>query len=517
MNIAEMILAQGNDAAPAILSDGKVVTYAELRRLADQIAAMLLSRGHAKGERIGILSENNGLFVGAYLGIIRAGLVAVPLQNELTFEALGRVIQDAGIRELIVSSHQSHRICSWKLPTLILTENTLRSVLFSSPPRFPEIDAHKDLAALMFTSGSTGAPKGVMITHRNIECNSRDIIQYLDLTPSERAMVVLPFHYCFGLSILHTHLMAGGSVVLNNHFRLFPENVLEDLRDKKCTGLAGVPSTYQILLRKTRFRQLGFPDLRWFQQAGGKLPTPCIRELLDSFPHVRFFSMYGQTEATARLSYLPPERLNDKLGSIGQGLPSSRLEVLKSNGQPVTPGSNEIGQIVASGDNISPGYWNDPVETASFFKNGRLFTGDLARVDHDGFIFFFERERDMIKPGGNRVSAREVEDVIAELTEVVEVAVIGSPHELLGEAIVAYIVARSGSEISAEDVETHCRKRLPVFKIPHEINFLPTLPHNSAGKILKSKLRELAKVPQYQASPTTKVNSTVPSLLIQTT
>src|SRR5205085_11945116 len=173
-------------------------------------------------------------------------------------------------------------------------------------------------------------------------------------------------------------------------------------------------------------------------------------KLLSSFPQVRFFLMYGQTEGTARLSYLPPDRLGDKLGSIGKGLPSTRLEVLKMDGTPVVAGSGETGEIVASGDNIASGYWNDPDETAAFFRNGRLHTGDLARVDKDGFIFFVERERDMIKPGGNRVSAKEIEDVIAELRDIVEVAVVGVPHELLGESIQAFVVLRPNATSTAE-------------------------------------------------------------------
>src|SRR5207245_2379995 len=199
-------------------------------------------------------------------------------------------------------------------------------------------------------------------------------------------------------------------------------------------------------------------NLRWFQQAGGKLPDACVLELLEAFPHIRFFSMYGQTEGTARLSYLPPERLSDKMGSIGKGLPSTKLEVLNPEGAPVKRGSAEIGQIVASGDNIAAGYWKDEKETAAFFKNGKLHTGDLARVDRDGFIFFVERERDMLKPGGNRVSAREIEEVIAELSDVIEVAVVGAPHELLGEVIEAFVVLGAGRTTTIEDIQAHCRK-----------------------------------------------------------
>jgi len=302
-------------------------------------------------------------------------------------------------------------------------------------------------------------------------------------------MVVLPCHYCFGISLLHTHLMAGGSVVLNNYFKLYPEAVLTEMAQRGCTGFAGVPSTYQILLRKSRFRQLSFPRLRWFQQAGGKLPNPFISEILTSFPRVKYFLMYGQTEATARLSFLPPEKLGDKLGSIGKGLLSTRLEVLKSDGTPVQPGSGDVGEIVATGPNITLGYWNDPVETAKYFRDGRLHTGDIARVDRDGFIFIVERERELIKSGGNRLSAKEIEDIIAELAGVIEVAVVGTPHELLGEAITAFAVTITDTGLTPNQVMEHCRTRLPAFKRPERVIFLRSMPHNGSGKILKQELK----------------------------
>ncbi|HWX21807.1 MAG TPA: AMP-binding protein [Candidatus Binatia bacterium] len=493
MNVAEVILAGGQDSAVAVLHRDTALTYGQLRGAVARLAGGLLARGHRKGDRVGILSENNPFFVRAYLGVIRAGLVAVPLQTDLTAEAFARIISDAGINEMFVSNRMLGRMRPWAHPVgLTFLPESQEEEFMGHPLSGPAAATGAgNLAALMFTSGSTGSPKGVMITHRNIECNSRDIIAFLGLSSTDRVMVVLPFHYCFGLSLLHTHLMAGGSVVLNNEFRLFPESVLVEIQEQECTGLAGVPSTYQILLRNSRFRQMTFPKLRLFQQAGGKLPNPCIREILDAFPTTRFFLMYGQTEATARLSYLPPARLAGKLGSVGKGLPSTRLEVLGADGAPVAPGSDEIGEIVASGDNIALGYWNDPVETAKFFRNGRLHTGDLARVDADGFVFIVEREREMIKSGGNRVSAKEVEDVIAEIPEIIEVAVVGAPHELLGEAINAVVVPMRGASITPEDVLAHCRKRLPASKTPEEIIFVGDLPHSSSGKIQKSRLKEM--------------------------
>lgn len=493
MNVCDLMLSQAKDSAPALLYGETVVTYGELRDKVGSLASALLREGHQKGDRVGLFSENSAFFVVAYLAILRAGLVVVPFQVDLGAKDLTTLVRVAGINHVMVSKRFSARLKAWvgEFDVKIFPEAALDKLPSNAKVRMPKIDPLHDLATLMFTSGSTGEPKGVMVSHRNIECNTRDIVSYLGLTCEDRVMVVLPFHYCFGASLLHTHLASGASVVLNNNFKLYPEIVLQEMQQKGCTGLAGVPSTYQLLLRKSRFRQMSFPKLKWLQQAGGKLPNPCIQELRSAFPQVQFFLMYGQTEATARLSYLPPERLPDKLGSIGKGLPSTKLEVLRPDGNPVTPGADETGEIVASGDNITLGYWNDPQETAKYFSEGRLRTGDLARVDSDGFIFIVERERELIKSGGNRVSAKEVEDVIAEISEVVEVAVVGTPHELLGEAITAFIVSVPGSNLTNELVLGHCRRVLPQFKMPEEIVFLQSMPHNSSGKVLKSRLKEL--------------------------
>ncbi len=493
MNVAESILSTGEDSAEAVYYRGRTMSYGVLREEVERVAMGLLVRGHSKGDRIGIFSENSPFFIVAYLGIIRAGLICVPFQTEVAASTFSEIVSNAGIRDLFVSNRFWSRVRPWaeELGVRLLGESRADYLSGGAKASFPVIEARRDLAALMFTSGSTGSPKGVMVTHRNIECNTLDIISYMELSRQDRVMVVLPFHYCFGLSLLHTHLMAGGSVVLNNEFRLFPEATLKELQRMACSGFAGVPSTYQILLKRSRFRELEFPRLRWFQQAGGKLPDACIREILRSFPRVKYFLMYGQTEGTARLSYLPPERLADKLGSIGHGLPSTRLEVLTADGTPVLPGSEEVGEVVANGDNITAGYWNDPAETSKYFRDGKLHTGDLARVDRDGFVFLVGREREMIKSGGNRISPKEIEEVVAELPEVVEVAVLGAPHEWLGEAIKAFVVPTQNAGLTPDSVKQHCRRRLPSFKVPHEVVLLKSLVHNSSGKILKHELEKL--------------------------
>jgi acyl-CoA synthetase (AMP-forming)/AMP-acid ligase II len=492
MNLVSELLANGAPNAVAVCAGPAEVTYAELREQVERAARTLLARGLRRQDRIAIWSENSVFFVVSYLAVIRAGMVAVPLPADSSRETGLRTLRDAQVSAILVSPRYRAQVTEWLMDAgvAVLSEADFLAPVALHEGPLPE-GTDQDLAALMFTSGSTGQPKGVMVTHRNIACNTRDIVSYLGLTSSDRCLVVLPFYYCFGLSLLHTHLAVGASVVINNQF-MYPEKVLQELNDRACTGLAGVPSTFQILLRKSRFAQSTFPSLRWLQQAGGRLPNPCIREIIDAFPDVRFYVMYGQTEGTARLSYLPPDWLREKIGSIGMGLPSTRIEVLRSDDQPVTPGSDEIGEIVASGDNIAAGYWNDPNETAKYFRGGRLHTGDLARVDADGFVYVVARDREVIKCGGNRVSAREVEDVISELPGVVEVAVVGTPHEILGEAIVAFVTVSAGADSEAMNILEHCRGRLPPSRNPETVVYLPGLPHSGNGKILRASLVQFA-------------------------
>jgi len=307
-------------------------------------------------------------------------------------------------------------------------------------------------------------------------------------------LVVLPFHYCYGLSLLHTHARVGGSLVLNNTF-FFTNTVIRDLIEHECTGFAGVPSHFQILLRKTpRFKATQFPHLRYVTQAGGQLAHTFLREFTTTFPDISFFIMYGQTEATARLSYLPPERLQEKLGSIGKGIPGVTLEVRNGNGSLVKPG--QVGEIYARGGNIMAGYFMDDELTAQTIIDGWLRTGDLARVDEDGYIFVVAREKEIIKVGGERVSPREIEEVIDTLPGVVDSSAIGVNDDIFGEAVKVYVVLNDeySKTLTAADIKRHCEKHLPKQKVPAHIEIIDKIPVNAVGKKVKTLVDSLGGV-----------------------
>jgi acyl-CoA synthetase (AMP-forming)/AMP-acid ligase II len=301
-------------------------------------------------------------------------------------------------------------------------------------------------------------------------------------------MDVLPFHYCFGASLLHTHLRVGGSVVIESRF-MYPEDVLQRMIDSACTGFAGVPSHFQILLRASSIRRRHFPNLRYVQQAGGHLAPAFIDELRRALPATKVYVMYGQTEATARLSCLAPEMLERKAGSIGKAVPGVTLRVMNELGEEAPPG--EVGEIVAEGENIALGYWRDPEETARVFRNGMLHTGDLAKVDQDGFLYVVDRARDIIKCGGKRVSCQVVEDQLLESGDLTEAAVIGWPDDVLGEAVKAFVVPRAPEwERVEERIRLFCKTRLPAELVPRQIVLLRALPKNGAGKVLKAQLKD---------------------------
>ena len=510
MNVVDALACRGLERADsdAILTLEGHHSHRELWGAVEATAAFLLDAGVKKGELVTVVAENSFFALVSFFGIVRAGAVAVPLSTGLSEANWHSVIDQTAPRFAFLDAkcaptflpalpHHSTVVCDAPVGGVPVEPVIFESVRSRRVGRdtWPSIEEATDLAVVLFTSGSTGRPRGVMLTHRNLLANSASIIEYLGLGPEDRAMLVLPYYYSFGASVVLTHLRVGGSLVIDHRF-IFPDKVLVRMQETRCTGFAGVPSHYQALLRRSKLRSMHFPDLRWVQQAGGRLSPALVEELRAALPSARVYVMYGATENTARIAYLPPERLADKPGSVGVAIPGVTIRLLDESGKSVGPG--EIGEVVVEGDSVSPGYFKAPEETAVTFRGGRLHTGDLARLDDEGFLSIVDRLGDFLKCGGTRTSSRAVEDVLAEYPDVVEVAVLGVPDDVLGEAVAAFVVAKPGSEERmAEGLLAFAKDWLAVSLVPRVIRVVANLPKSSSGKPLKRELRKyLAAEPE---------------------
>lgn len=341
------------------------------------------------------------------------------------------------------------------------------------------------IALLLYTSGSTGSPRAVMQTVKNIAVNTRSIVQYLGLTSKDRAMLILPLSYCYGRSVLQTHLFVGGSVFLDRRFA-YPRIVLDAIGSERCTGFAGVPLTFELLRRRAGPDPASMPCLRYVTQAGGRMNPETIDWARAAFRPAELYVMYGQTEATARLAYLPPSRAVEKRGAIGIPIPGVELSVVDDEGGEVGPGI--VGHLIARGPNVTPGYLDDPAATAAILRDGSLWTMDLAHRDADGFFFHVGRARDIIKIGGRRVSPAQIEGVLRTHRDVQDLAVVGIPDPLTGEAVAALVVPRPGATVTEGDLRQYCGERLPAYLVPRALRLVQELPRSASGKVLRGEV-----------------------------
>jgi amino acid adenylation domain-containing protein len=483
-------------------------TYAELDRLANRFGHLYQRNGVSRGDRVVLALDNGVEMVAAYLGALKTGAVAVPLAGGARSDRLRHAIADCTPRLCVVDVGAARALdgnwsaeaqASESAPLVFVASATpmttggmdLRRALDDCPDEpVPDRGIDTDLAAIIYTSGSTGQPRGVMLTHRNFVVNARSIVSYLQLTAADRVMCVLPFHYVYGLSLLHTHLAVGGSLVIENR-AAFPNVVLEGMREHEVTGFAGVPSTFALMLHRSNLGAVELPHLRYVTQAGGGMPPAQITEWLKRGPKADFYVMYGATEASARLTYLPPADLPRKLGSIGRAIPDVEVVVITETGERAN--AREVGELVARGANISSGYWNNPQETAERFGPEGYRTGDLGYADEEGYLYLVGRQHDMIKVGANRVGAKEIEDVLHQHPSVYEAAVVPVAHPLLGEAPVAFVALKEPLADAENTLRAFCAARLASHKVPVRVIEQRELPKLAgAGKLDRSALRAKA-------------------------
>ncbi|TFH33478.1 MAG: AMP-dependent synthetase, partial [Deltaproteobacteria bacterium] len=421
------------DHAAMIIED-REVSFRVLTEMACRAAVAFAETGLRRGDRVLVLLTNGPEYAAVFFGLLAIGGVMVPLNPNNTEESVRFVARHCQARFAVANESAYPHLANWWRGAPVFLDGPVRHGCLpltkileagSSPPIDLDSNGHGDreLALLLYTSGTTGVPKGVMLSNENLHANTKSILEYLHLDPSDRTLAILPFYYSYGNSLLLTHVFAGAALVIENEFA-YINKALSVMRDRNVTGFSGVPSHYAMLIGRSRFLENDWPHLRYMTCAGGPLPIAHIQRIRRALPHVQLHVMYGQTEGAARLSNLDPLLVDRKIGSIGHGIPGVELRVVDDGGRDIEPGG--IGEIVARGDNIMIGYLEDPAETADVLRGGWLHTGDLATVDGDRFIYIRGREKEFIKSGGYRIGPQQIEDILLQHPWVQECGVTGT-------------------------------------------------------------------------------------------
>lgn len=483
----------------ALVAGKERVTFMALDRASDRLAATFASHGVRRGDRVAVFMDNCVEAVVTIFAALKAGAVFSPVNASTKADKLAYILANSEATTLVTQqrllSVAADALAEAPCVTLTIVEGGQqapvlpgamhwREALAAEPaPGFAGIDL--DLAMIIYTSGSTGFPKGVMMTHRNIDAAAGSIISYLENTADDVILNVLPISFDYGLYQVLMAARLGATLVLEKSFA-FPQAVFGRMRAERVTGLPLVPTMAALILQMRDLTPGSFPDLRYITNTAAALPPPHIARLRELFPGVRLYSMYGQTECK-RCTYLPPAELDRRPGSVGIAIPNTEAYVVDGEGARLP--SDAVGELVIRGPHVMQGYWRDQAATDRALRPGPLplervlHTGDLFRADADGFLYFVGRKDDIIKSRGEKVSPKEVENVLYALPGIREAAVIGVPDPVLGMAIAAVVALEPDAALSRDEVIRHCAKHLEDFMVPKTVVFRDALPKSENGKI----------------------------------
>lgn len=494
----------------ACCTEKENITYKQMEELTKKVASVLAGHGLQRGDRVVIYTDNSIECVISIFGALWVGGVIVVVNPQTKQDKLAFILQQSEAKILITDGLLQHQF----LPAL-LHQTSLQVVLCATSNEKvdkntsqipledfwglvdgarsleqPAFSIPPDLAAIIYTSGSTGAPKGVMMTHQAVVFARDSIIQYLRLNCEERIINVLPLAFDYGLYQLFMAIRLGATLILERSFT-YPAMIVQRINKEKVTVFPGVPTIFSTLIATQRKTGLSFESVTRVTNTAASLPPDYIPDLKKLFPNALIFPMYGLTECK-RVSYLEPELVDVKRGSVGKPIPGTEMFLLDPEGKPVAAG--EPGILHVRGPHVMAGYWKDPQATEKMLKPGPLpgdrvlCTQDWFTMDADGFFYFKGRSDDIIKTRGEKVSPVEIENVLYGIAGVKDAAVIGKPDEHLGQTIKAFVVLENGVEISAAEVRKYCSTKLENFMVPQSIEFVKSLPKTSTGKISKKEL-----------------------------
>jgi acyl-CoA ligase (AMP-forming) (exosortase A-associated) len=497
----------------ALVHGEERLSYGEVAGRVDGLASGLRTAGLRRGDRMGIFLEASVPQVISIFGISRAEAAYVPISSLLHAEQVMHIARDCGMKGLITTAAKLSSLADVlpQIPSLeFLVVHGPGEVTAQLPvyryeefcagtltPGWRESSIEKDLAAILYTSGSTGKPKGVMLSHGNIVAGSRIVSTYLGITESERILAVLPFSFDAGMNQLMTAFEKRGTCVLINF--VFAREIVQTLLKEKITGLAGVPTLWSLLAQpSSTLSKQAMSHLRYITNTGGAMPQAVLKVLRELLPTTKVFLMYGLTEAF-RSTFLPPEELDRRPTSMGKAIPDTEILVLNEKGELCKPG--EPGELVHRGPTVSLGYWNRPEDTARALRPNPLlppelgdcekvcYSGDLVKMDEDGFLYFIGRRDTMIKSSGVRISPTEVEEVLFQSGKLRGAAVIGIPDEMLGQTIKAFVVLRDGNTLDTDALLAYCAEKMPRYMVPKAFEVMSELPKTSSGKVDYPALR----------------------------
>jgi len=506
--------AEQTPGKEALVHGEQRLSYEQVARRCAGLAISLRSANVKRGDRVGIYLDASVPQVISIFGISQAEGVYVPINALLHPEQVMHIARDCGMKGLITTPAKLAtlrelipQIPSLEFLVLVGTEDApsapirvhrFDDFIAAEPPKvWPQSNIENDLAAILYTSGSTGKPKGVMLSHANVVAGSRIVSTYLEITENERILAVLPFSFDAGMNQLMTAFEKGGTLVLINF--VFAREIVRMLLKERITGLAGVPTLWSLLAQpNSTLEKQPLPDLRYITNTGGAMPQAVLKVLRQALPTTKIFLMYGLTEAF-RSTYLPPEELDRRPTSMGKAIPDTEILVLNEQGGLCKPG--EAGELVHRGPTVSLGYWNRPEDTARALRpNPTLppemgncervcYSGDLVKMDEDGFLYFIGRRDTMIKCSGFRISPTEIEEVLFQTGKLRGAAVIGVPDEMLGQSIKAFVVPRDGENLDVTALLEICGAKMPRYMVPKAVEILSELPKTSSGKVDYPALR----------------------------